>query len=880
MKKSLKIICCVLMIFMNLNFLMVSAKEDEIESSLVLETKTSGYRTVAVQIQERYFEKDYGYKGGITAFENVLQSNLPENMQYEKLKKDDDYYYIFKITFQTIDEYEKKVKSIMGEEKEVKIEYKFPNSPFSTGLSLNESFSNRDLLNWLDEKLAEKGVCDYFHSYSNIKSIRVHYNGKTYDSYSDVYVNELKENNVSKIAISTDFKDDNLNEATQKIQFKMDDKTYKGNTKEIDKYLKESVPENGAGEWSEEEDTSFWSTKNYHVFTITFDVQNLDELKTKMDKVLHNNNTKLIKEEIAGDNPLTSYYKLTETYDVSSFGNEHNIEVTQAITVTNSLKIKTFDSYHTGEQRVESQTYDATADFEYEIQQSYPIEKIITTTKVLSDEEIEKGWQFTYLKNTDKKGADLLKTYFEAMNGFHVEINEEDESVQVNVTLEGTIDEVSMALGNVFGSDNYIKMNKFDEKTTSYKTSFYEIMNYENFNTYLDYQGAYIYELIPQEKVKIDKESSMLNDFEFEDDLYKKSFNGLIEISYTGKVVLMGGVLLVTFSTLIVIVACILLYLVTKHRWLIKNDYHDVTFMEGNKLYASCVFNVVKNHLHNGILAFTNIWIPANVNRKIYLYFNGNILWLLIAACNFIYVFFTVITQSRMLDFGKLKLCLGAMCVFFIMYVISRLRQDEKTMVLIDEATKININDKMQEAMKLLGIQEEQFMLDTIMLTGPAVESAEVEKDIRMLKPYQQIISRIIDKFQYHEYLKARKGSDGKIRYNFVRYSFVFFTENQVMYYIFDQNLYTGKFVLQESNEYFYRDIIVADSGYQMKIIHDGRNTHQERISYLRIVGKSNVQKLLTINIETDELDQRFIAMKKLIKEQKQITKQEDLENE
>ena len=120
MKKSLKIICCVLMIFMNLNFLMVSAKEDEIESSLVLETKTSGYRTVAVQIQERYFEKDYGYKGGITAFENVLQSNLPENMQYEKLKKDDDYYYIFKITFQTIDEYEKKSKIYHGGRKRSK----------------------------------------------------------------------------------------------------------------------------------------------------------------------------------------------------------------------------------------------------------------------------------------------------------------------------------------------------------------------------------------------------------------------------------------------------------------------------------------------------------------------------------------------------------------------------------------------------------------------------------------------------------------------------------------------------------------------------------------------------------------------------------------
>lgn len=868
------------MIFINLSFLTVSAKEDDIESSLVLETKTSGYRTVAVQIQERYFEKDYGYKGGISAFEKVLQSNLPENMQYEKLKKEDDYYYIFKITFQTIEEYEKKVKSILTEDEDVKIEYQFPESPFSSGVSLSESFSNRDLLNWLNVKLDEEGVCNYFDSYSNIKSIRIHYNDKTYDSYSTVEVNKLKEHRVSKIAIHTDFKDDKLNEVNQKIQFKMHEDTYKENTKEIDKYLKESVPDNGVGEWSVEKDSSFWSTSNYHVFTITFDAQNLDDLKTKMDIVFHNKNSKLIKEEITGDNPLSTYYKLTEIYDVSSFGSKHNIEVTQAITVANNHKIKTFDSYYDGEQMVESQTYDTITNLEYEIQQSYPIEKIVTTTKVLSDEKVEKSWQFTYSNNIDKKGADLLKAYFEAFSGFHVEIKEEKGNTKVNVSLQGTVDDIAMSLNHVFGSDNYIKMDKFDEKTTSYQTSFYENMNYVNFNSILNYQGEYIYELIPQDKVKIDKESSMLEGFQVENDVYRKSFDGMTNVSYTGKVVLMGVVLLVTFITLVIVVACFVLYLITKKRWLLKNNYQDVTFMEGNKLYTACILHAVKKSLQNGFTAVTSIWIPANVNRKIYLYFNGNVLWLLIATGSFIYAFFTVITQSRMLDFGKLKFWLGATCFFLMMYVVSRLRQDEKTMVLIDEATKINIEDKKQEAMKLLGIQEEQFMLEPITLTGPAVESAEEEKDIHMLKPYQQMILKLINKFRYHEYLKSRKGSDGKIRYNYVRYSFVFFTEYQVMYYIFDQNLYTGRFVLQESNEYFYRDIIVADNGYKMKIIHDGRNTHTERINYLRIVGKSNVQKLLTILIDTDELDQRFIAMKKLIKEQKQITKQEDLENE
>lgn len=69
----------------------------------------------------------------------------------------------------------------------------------------------------------------------------------------------------------------------------------------------------------------------------------------------------------------------------------------------------------------------------------------------------------------------------------------------------------------------------------------------------------------------------------------------------------------------------------------------------------------------------------------------------------------------------------------------------------------------------------------------------------------------------------ARKGNDGIIRFNPVRFAVLGFCENQLLAYLGVLDMITGNVVMEETEEYFYRDVVaVATKTDSVEFTHRG----------------------------------------------------------
>ncbi len=71
---------------------------------------------------------------------------------------------------------------------------------------------------------------------------------------------------------------------------------------------------------------------------------------------------------------------------------------------------------------------------------------------------------------------------------------------------------------------------------------------------------------------------------------------------------------------------------------------------------------------------------------------------------------------------------------------------------------------------------------------------------------------------------RVRKGKDGVIRYNPVRFAVIGFCEHQLLAYLGVLDLITGNVLLEETTEYFYRDVVaVATTTESLEFTHKGQ---------------------------------------------------------
>ena len=218
-------------------------------TNLTISDNFSGTRTMDVSISKADFE-EYVSNGNFEVIAEDTIENTPECMafSYEETEGE-SYVFHFTMSFTSKEDYESQIKSILGDGHTV--EFAYSKAPFAKGVTLKESFSSADLLQWFKDYLVadnyvKQDEAAYVFEYTdNLVTI----NGNEYDCYK----NNLEVSQKTYVAIKqmnffTDIDAAN-GKIARKIELVFDSNIIESHREEVETYLAEVTPDGCVGEW-------------------------------------------------------------------------------------------------------------------------------------------------------------------------------------------------------------------------------------------------------------------------------------------------------------------------------------------------------------------------------------------------------------------------------------------------------------------------------------------------------------------------------------------------------------------------------------------------------------------------------------------------------
>ncbi len=176
-----------------------------VNTNFTLNADLSGSRTMVAAISESAF--DEYFSGSYQDLANLVTAYCPAGLNYTY--DEACLTYTFSIDFDSIEEYELLLMSILDED-DSPVEINAPSSVWSSGVYINEYFDSEDLLQWLADAMVDEGFVDSSNSsyIFDFDEITVIYDGVEYENaYStihSVYVNEITTVSLNYIDVLTE----------------------------------------------------------------------------------------------------------------------------------------------------------------------------------------------------------------------------------------------------------------------------------------------------------------------------------------------------------------------------------------------------------------------------------------------------------------------------------------------------------------------------------------------------------------------------------------------------------------------------------------------------------------------------------------------------
>lgn len=124
----------------------------KVDTRMDINSDFRGTREITVSFHPD--DAEAALKDGVEQFESILSSNIPASMTYETTSSYSPTEYIVILKFNSLDDYKKKVESIIGRTPDIK----WGHSALTGQTYLHEDFSSLDLLGWLSDALAKAGI--------------------------------------------------------------------------------------------------------------------------------------------------------------------------------------------------------------------------------------------------------------------------------------------------------------------------------------------------------------------------------------------------------------------------------------------------------------------------------------------------------------------------------------------------------------------------------------------------------------------------------------------------------------------------------------------------------------------------------------------------
>ena len=483
MKKYLKLL------FIFSLFILTGCKVAQVDTKLVINSNFSGQRLMTFTLDRETIAADYD--GLMSDATKVIKEAAPKNIDIHFDEGKVTYYAT--ISFDSIEDYQKKVESITS--KKVEIEIDEPKS-ISTGLSIIESFSSKDLLDWIGPALVDAELISSFEA-NNLYELQdtvVEINGGIYDAANTIEINTLESISIDDISIYTSLIDQN--KFNRSIIFKLSDKQLNHRRNEVYENFKSLVPKNMIGEWSQEGEI--------HYFTIDIKNVDFDNLMKYTNSIFKNKNEDKTYQE--STNPFTNYQRVRESIDFSYFINDTSTKINYYLKASNKLKIVNETTTNKNEVTEDGYTKiiedfidDPKIDFGYStykdlratkidinLEMNNFTKKIIRTSSIWidgipNDDEIE-------LIVEKLKGGIGSKEIDQKL--FSIEVQPHHDYLVVIITQSGNVKQIQESSTYLFGTNN-----KFEYNISNQLFSFFnecEIKDQFDYQSIVDFTDDFI----------------------------------------------------------------------------------------------------------------------------------------------------------------------------------------------------------------------------------------------------------------------------------------------------------------------------------------------------------------------------------------------------
>lgn len=151
-KKILKLALLIVAVVTFTVFLSACDTEIDVATELSVSSDFAGER---IMHTESIDQKDLGGAASANKIMDDIKDSAPDALDVEYTESNGKYNLTFSIDFSSLEDYEKKVESVIGSD--VTIVYSNANTAFSSSVKLQESFTTKDLLNWVQDVVAEYG---------------------------------------------------------------------------------------------------------------------------------------------------------------------------------------------------------------------------------------------------------------------------------------------------------------------------------------------------------------------------------------------------------------------------------------------------------------------------------------------------------------------------------------------------------------------------------------------------------------------------------------------------------------------------------------------------------------------------------------------------
>ncbi len=383
----------------------------------------------------------------------VIKEGCPDNLSYRTEVADGRYNCVFVLSFTSLEEYKTKVAGIIG--RQISVAYGYTDTVLAKGTYYQEDYDGMELVKWLTDDLYQKGYKDINLDVQSTSNV-VKYNNEVLSSKTSVMnTSTIKGEPVHSVTVSTVNHKNSVYDRSMVLS--VPKSTYDKLGESLKTLMTSRTNSDGKGSWSE--------NNGYMDYTVDYKNIDIERLQQYTQLFLDCRNENIYYgDQNQSSTPLAEQLVFEERINLLGFVSDTKENVVMSYNYT--LPEETTHGEGVELKNGEWQTCGEWANSTYKINNTngnydiripdgmqYSVKCINVALTSIGGNAFKRVVDFVYDRNTGEKGLDYAYGFL-TDKGFTVSKESISEGIVCRVTQQGTADDISNAVGDLFGSGN------------------------------------------------------------------------------------------------------------------------------------------------------------------------------------------------------------------------------------------------------------------------------------------------------------------------------------------------------------------------------------------------------------------------------------------